>query len=69
MEKIGVQIMRNLSVAKNIALKAKLILQKKGKFNFNYRSYNGNYNGKYQKTVDKGKAIQDTQPLSDKVKG
>lgn len=60
--------MKNLREAKNMALRAKLILYEKGKFNSNCKS-SRSYSSDYQKSIDRGKAAQDAQSCVDKSKG
>ena len=63
--KIGVQVMRNLHEAKNMALKAKFILQDRGRYEPSKRNFGGENS---RAPVDKGVTVQEVQPRNDRFR-
>ena len=59
------QVMRNLHEAKNMALKAKFMLQDRGRYNSSRRNYGGENS---KAPVDKEVAFRETQPRNDRFK-
>ena len=60
-DKFGVQMVLSVQEARNLALKAELMLSERAR-NDTYRQYSGNENK--QATFDKGKSIQGAQLIS-----
>ena len=58
-DKIGIRIVLSVQEARNLALKAELMLSERA-HNNNYRRYSGNENK--QAAFDKGKSVQRAQP-------
>ena len=64
-EKIGVQVMRNLHEAKNMALKAEFMLQDRRR----YKPLRRNYNSENSRAlVEKGVTIREPQPRYDRFR-
>ena len=61
-DKIGVQVMRNLHEAKNMALKAKFMLQDRGRYEPSRRNCGGENS---KALVDKGMIVREVQPRYD----
>ena len=64
-DKIGVQVMRNLHEAKNMALKAEFMLQDKDRYKHPTRNYSGENS---RALVENGVTIQELQPRYDRFR-
>ena len=61
-DKSGVQVMRNLHEAKNMALKVEFVLQNRGRYELPGRNFGGENS---RAPVDKGVTVREVQPRYD----